>query len=1113
MKNLFIILVACCALWRCNTPTAQQESVSSSAIQMTLLPAETTGIDFANMVPYNDTFNCYTFRNFYNGGGVGLGDINNDGLLDVFFCGNMTPNRLYLNLGAWKFKDITESCGMGLSKTWTAGVAFADVNGDGWLDIYTCKSGPLGGENRHNELFINAGGNENGAWKNSFSEQSKAWKLDNSGLSTHAAFFDYDRDGDLDCYLLNNSVRSVGGYDYRPGQRNTPDPQGGNKFLRNDGLSFTDITQQAGIYSSAIGFGLGVTVGDYDKDGWQDLFVSNDFFERDYLYHNKGDGTFEEVLESKMPEISKGSMGADMADLNNDGYPEIFVTEMTPPDDARYKTKAAFDDWNTFAMMQQTGYHRQFGRNVLQLNNAGQNFSEIGRMAGVHFTDWSWGALIADFDNDGLKDIFIANGIGKDLLDQDYTNFYADPAAVRNILKNNPGHGIKTLIDKMPGNAIVNFMLRQTGGEIPQFENIAAAAGMGQPSFSNGSAYGDLDNDGDLDLLVNNVNMPCFIYRNEAQKNGNNWLKFQVHGTGSNVFGLGTKISIQSNGKTYYQEIAPMRGFESCVDDRPNFGLGKDSVVQTVEITYPSGKIQILHDVSVNQVIQLNEQGETYAPKATQRPLLLPSPIPNIIFQERNYSDFDQEPLLFTMYSAEGPKMAVADVNGDGLEDVFIGAPAGQTPQLLLQGKGGVFKQIPQPDFAKDAACEDSAAAFFDADGDGDQDLYVGSGSNELQPGESALQDRLYINDGKGKFVRKPDALLTGKPFSTGCIAPADIDGDGDLDIFVGMRMIPGHYAQAPVSLILKNDGKGTFTPAMQQYPELGKIGMVTDAAWADMDGDNDLDLVTVGEWEPVRIFSNEKGKLTLLENFVQNRTENTNGWWNTLHIADINGDKKPDLIIGNHGLNSRFKASGLEPITLFSSDFDGNTRNETILCQYNNGQSYLVPLRNDMVKQIPILKKKYLQYANYKEQDIEQVFSPEQIKKAVKKEVTTLKSAILLNLGGMKMAWSDMPQQAQISPIYAIASGDFNHDGAIDLILGGNHERCKPETGIYLASRGTVMLGDGKGGFKPIPSSQSGIDIGGCVRGIAVLNNQILVTRNGNPLLKYTYNNNINSR
>ncbi|MGI9160690.1 MAG: CRTAC1 family protein, partial [Saprospiraceae bacterium] len=583
-------------------------------------------------------------------------------------------------------------------------------------------------------MFINNGqaGLQNGV--PTFREEAAAWGLDFEGLSVHAAFFDYDRDGDLDCYLLNNSFRSVGGYDLRPGQRDIPDPEGGNRLLRNDNKRFTDQSAQAGIYRSAIGFGLGVTVGDYNRDGWLDLFVSNDFFERDYLYRNKGDGAFEEILPAAMPEISKGSMGADMADLDNDGFPEIFVTEMTPEVERRYKTKSAFDDWNTYQNMIQTGYHRQFGRNVLQHNRRDGTFAEIGRQAGVWATDWSWGALSADFDNDGWKDIFVANGIGKDLLDQDYLNFYADPAAVSKVLRDNPGQGIRKLLDEMPSEPTPNYLFRNQG-EL-HFDNVAARWGLDTPSFSNGAAYGDLDNDGDLDLVVNNVNMPCFVYRNETIKPGAatdnaHWLRIVFESEpGANTACLGAKVTVYAGGNQFYQELAPMRGFQSTADSRLHFGLGQVQKTDSLRVEFLSGRIWQTANQPVNQEIRIRESATTAATPGsappTPKPMLSPTPWqPDFQHRESNFSDFDREPLQFRMCSAEGPCLASADVNGDGLEDVYVGGAAGQPGALFRQTARGDFQRVQQADFERDKAGEDVAATFFDADGDGDLDLVV----------------------------------------------------------------------------------------------------------------------------------------------------------------------------------------------------------------------------------------------------------------------------------------------------------------------------------------------------------------------------------------------------
>lgn len=1061
----------------CARPTDQKPAKLFSLMHPT-----DTNIHFSNDLEYNEEFNVYTYRNFYNGGGVALGDINNDGLLDIYFSGNMKSNKLYLNQGGFKFKDITKTAKVACENVWSTGVSMVDVNGDGWLDIYVCKSGKPEGKNRYNELFINNG-------DLTFTENAKEYGLADYGLSVHSAFFDYDRDGDLDMYLLNNSIRSIRGYTLKPGQREVRDSLGGNKLYENREGKFIDVSEKAGIYGSNIGFGLGVSVGDINRDGWPDIFVSNDYFERDYFYLNNANGTFSEVLEEQMGEISLSSMGADIADINNDGYAEIFVTDMLPEDEARLKTTVNFYDWDRYQAQVKNGYHRQFTRNTLHLNNGDDSFSEIGRLSGVEATDWSWGALMADLDNSGSVDIFVANGIYKDLTDQDYMNFITDDETIKELIQKKEKYILK-MVDAIPSNKIPNYAFSGHGDL--KFVNKAKDWGLDQPSHSNGSAYGDLDNDGDLDLVVNNANMPPFVYQNESEKlEGTSYLSIVLKGSNKNKFGIGTQVSLFGDGQVFFKENNPFRGFQSTVDHRLHFGLGSLTSVDSIKVLWPSGRVSELLNTPVDQILELDE-ANSHIPKKVpgQKPRKTifknPEKLP-IKHLENEFVDFNRDRLIYHMLSSEGPKLSVGDINGDGTDDLFIGGAKGDEGRILVQHAGS-FGDGHSDNFTQHVDSENLENLFFDADNDGDLDLYVTSGGNEFSRTSASLVDHLYFGNGKGNFTPAEQPLPTAKYVSSSTVSAADFDGDGDLDLFVGERLKPFIYGVPCSGYLLQNNGQGNFKDITQELaPGFQDLGMITDSSWLDIDGDGDQDLVVIGEWMSVKVFSNVQGKFK--EITAQAGFDKSNGLWSSMAVGDFNSDGLPDLVLGNHGNNTRLKANREHPLSMFINDFDKNGNIEQIITMYNKEKPYPLVLRHDLIKQIPVLQKQYPRYQNYKKQTITDIFGEQELSKALELKVYTTSSLVAMNRGKGVFSLHQLPKEAQYSPMHAILVEDFDRDGNDDILMGGNFYRAKPELGIHDASFGLFLKGDGEGNFDVVKKKESGFSIKGEIRDIKKIN------------------------
>jgi hypothetical protein len=1088
----------------CKNGTGENEQPAGPPL-FTLLPPEKTNISFNNTLTETPYANIMSYPYFYNGGGVAIGDFNRDGWQDVYFSGNQVPNKLYLNKGRMKFEDVSVAAGVqGAPNSWKTGATVADVNGDSLLDIYQCYSGPLPGKARFNQLLINQGNGANGV--PTFVDQAKEYGLSDSAFSTQAAFFDYDRDGDLDMFLLNHNPSPFSHLDEATIQQilKKPEPNMHAKLYQNKGGKFNDVSAQAGLDKSGFSYGLGVSVADINQDGWPDMYVSNDYSAPDHLWINNRNGTFSDKLKSSIGHTSLYSMGNDIADINNDGLPDIISLDMLPEDNKRQRLLFGPDNYEYFDMMVHAGFNHQYMRNMLQLNNGDGTFSEIGQLSGMSNTDWSWAPLMGDYDNDGLKDLFVTNGFLKDFTNMDFIKF---KSSYFQYLKGRvTPQSVMDLISKIPSSNVNNYIFHNIGNL--RFKNQGTNWGFDSSSNSNGAAYADLDNDGDLDLIANNINQPAFVYQNEAQGQlKNQYLQLKFIGSGKNTQGIGAKVTLYSRGQQQYQEQITCRGFQSSVSPVLHFGLGSNTAtIDSLRVVWLSGKQQVLQNIQAGQVLTLEEKN---AGSIYQRPTFgnaifaeATSPLP---FMQANHSvnDFKRQPLMVNPLSFSGPCMVKGDVNADGLEDVFIGGAAGQTAALYLQQKGGTFALKPIPGFQTDKNSENTDALFFDANNDKVLDLYVANGGyHNFTPDDPALQDRLYLNDGKGNFTKSDNALpvmLT----SSGCVRAADINGDGAQDLFVGGRVIPGRYPEIPRSYILINNGKGQFRDQTSSIaPALEHIGLVTDAAWYDLNGDNMQELVIVGEWMPVTVFANYNGKLT--DKTDTYFAKKYSGWWNKLLVGDFNHDNHPDLIVGNQGLNSQCVASDKEPAEMYFKDFDDNGGVDPILCFYIQHKSYPYVTRDELFDQISMTRVRFADYNSYSDASLKEVFTEQELEGAGHLTSNYLQTAYFQGARDGKFKEVSLPVEAQFSPVFAINAFDYNGDGATDLILGGNISKSRLRFGKYDANYGMLLKGDGKGNFTYIKQQQSGFNLMGDVRSILQINNTLLFGVNQMPVKAY---------
>jgi enediyne biosynthesis protein E4 len=1076
MKYRFLsfILISLITISACKKPVTE-------AALFTKLESAQTNVTFKNVLPANDSLSILDYLYFYNGGGVAAGDVNNDQKPDLFFVSNRGENKLYINQGGMKFKDVSAEAGIKGISNWKTGVAMVDINADGFLDIYVNAVGKYKGISGRNELYIN---NKNGT----FTESAEAYNLAFKGFSTQTSFFDYDKDGDLDAYILTHAVHSVSSYD-RVSARALRDGEAGDYLMRNDNGKFIDVSAKSGIYGAAMGYGLGIVTSDINNDGWDDIYVSNDFHEDDYYYINQKNGNFKESVKGAFKHLSKYSMGCDVADVNNDGYLDIFTTDMHPEDETTEKLSLGEDAYDIYQYKLQFGFYNQYSRNCLQINNKGKYFQDISMQAGVSATDWSWSPIFADFDNDGRKDLFVSNGIAKRPNNMDYIKFLGngtDSSVIHSIPVFGQKVSDKKALEKMPNGKNHNYIFKGTDGW--KFEDKSKNWGFTEETTSNGAIYADLDGDGDLDLISNDLDSEAKIYQNNNEKLNptQTYLNIKLKGSDKNTQGVGAKVFVKNKGLLQYVSQQPIRGFMSSSEPIIHFGFGDNKTIDSLFVIWPNQKMEILSNVKTKQTLTLQQEnakldGTKFTFENTYEPILKEEKINDAIAHtENDFIDFIREPLVPFLSSTKGPKYAFGDVNGDGLEDMYQCAARLMAPILAFQNtRGGFDPQINQ--LVSEATYEDTDAAFFDADGDKDLDLYVVSGGNEYYEKMPESKDRLYLNDGKGNFTIKADALPDGEYPNKSCVRPMDFDKDGDIDIFVGGHTYSSSYGIVPRSYVWINDGKGKFTD--QTPEELQKIGMVTDAIWTDYDGDGNQDLLVVGDWMGIHFFKNKDKKLSQISTDLEKKV----GFWNGVSAADVDGDGDQDYVVGNLGLNTKYIKQANPKLRMYANDMDGNSIMEQIIAYEKDGKWFPAASRDDLSRMAPgIINRRFPEYTKYAGKPIEVLFTDQELKgpKSAMFEVNTFESVWIENKGKGEFEMKALPKELQVSKMMASAFIDIDGDNKRELLMGGNLYGVSTYQGRYDASYGHVLRFE-KGNWKNLNTLESGFVLDGEVRDI----------------------------